>query len=253
MSHISLSQSLISRLLLRHLGWKALALTSTLVVSVMLWRLGIAQQAHFLPGSLRPAESISSAAIVKGSAAADSANEAKTKARYNLALIDADATYYQRADAARLYDKAPIPAGRKRHEELLIMGEPIRLVLPRSWLEQPLVVMAKPGRPVTFVALDSGKFPNGEITITVKADAQGLASAAFFVGDQGRYRVLAASPENAGPAEFDLHCMTRTMRDDLRSGRYAEEYLAAQRVNEKRQAAAAADLVERMRQRRLVK
>jgi hypothetical protein len=250
MSHISLSQSLISKLLLRHLGWKMLALCAALVVSVALWQLGIAQPARFLP---RPAEPVSSSAIVKSPAAADSAHEAKPKARYDLALIAADSTYYQRADASRLYDKAPIPAGRKRHEELLIMREAIRLVLPERWLEQPLVVRAKPNRPVTFLALDSGKFSNGEITITVKADAQGLASAAFFVGNQGRYRVLAASPENAGPAAFELHCMSKTLRDDLRSGRYAEQYLAEQKANEKRQAAAAAELAERIRQRRLVK
>jgi hypothetical protein len=249
MSHISSSQSLISKLLLRNFGWKVLALAAMMVVSVTLWQLGIAQQAGFL----RPAEPNSLAAIVKSPAAADSINEAKTKSRYDLALIAADSTYYQRADAARLYDKAPIPAGRKRHEELLIMGEAVRLVLPQSWLEQPLVVMAKPNRPVTFVALDSGKFSNGEITITVKADAQGLASAAFSVGNQGRYRVLAASPENAGPAAFEVHCISKTMRDDLRSGRYAAQYLAEQRANEKRQAAAAAALAERIRQRRLVK
>lgn len=250
MSHIPLSQSLLSRLFLRHLGWKVLALAATLVVSVTLWQLGIAQQ---LRRSLRPAEPNSLAAIVNNPAAAGSTNEAKTKARYDLALIAADSTYYQRADAARLNDKAPIPAGRKRHDELLIVGEGIRLALPQSWLEQPLVVLAKPGRPVTFLALDSGAFSNGEITITVKADSRGLASAAFFVGNLGRYRVLAASPENAGPATFDLHCMTKTMRDDLRSGRYAEQYLDEQRANERRQAAAAAELAERIRQRRFVK
>lgn len=248
MSHISLSQSLINRLLFRHLVWKVLALVTTLVVSVMLWQLGVAQQARFRPRSSRSAEPISSSAIVESPAAADSA---KMKARYDLALIAADSTYYQRADASRLYDKAPIPAGRKRHDELLIMGEAIRLVLQQSWIEQPLVVRAKPGRPVTFVALDSGKFSNGEISITIKADAQGVASAAFFVGNQGRYRVLAASPENAGPAAFELHCISKTMRDDLRNGRYAEQYLAEQKANEKRQAAAAAELAERIRQRRL--
>ena len=253
MARMSLSKSLISNFLLRYLGWKVLTLATVLIGSLMLWQLGSAQHARFLPRPSRSTKPVSSSARVITPAAADSAKEVKAKAPYDLALIEADSTYYQRADASRLYEKAPIPAGRKRPEELRIVGEPIRLVLQQSWLEQPLVVLAKPGRPVTFVALDSGKFSNGEITITIKADAQGFASAAFFVGNQGRYRVLAASPENAGPAAFELHCLSQTMRDDLRNGRYAEQYLAEQRANEQRQAAAAAELAERIRQRRLAK
>lgn len=117
---------------------------------------------------------------------------------------------------------ASIPDGQKRHEELRIIGDAYRLALPQSWLEQRLVVLAKPGRPVTFVALDSGNFSNGNTSITIKADGHGLASTSFFVTNEGRYRVLAGSPENAGPAAFYVNCISQTMRDDLRSGRQTE-------------------------------
>jgi hypothetical protein len=204
------------------LGWKALVLTALMI------------------GSL----TVSSSDKVASSTAPN-----KTKPPYDLSLINADPTYYKRVDAQRLYQMAPIPAGQKRHEELRIIGEAIRLALPQSWLEQPLVVQAKPGRPVTFVALDSGKFPNGDTSITVKADGSGLASTSFFVTNEGRYRVLAGSPENAGPAAFQVHCMSKTMRDDVRSGRYAERYLAEVKANKKRQAAVAVELAERIRKR----
>ena len=145
---------------------------------------------------------------------------------YDLVAIKADPAYYRRADAARLYQKAPVPAGQVKHEEILIVGDPFRLALPNSWLEQPLQVRVKPGRPVTFVALDSGTFENGKTTITVPADETGLAAARFHVTNQGYYRVLAGSPENTGPAKFSLRCLAKELREDIVSGRYAQQYLA---------------------------
>jgi hypothetical protein len=50
-----------------------------------------------------------------------------------------------------------------------------------------------------------------------------------------------------------VNCMNKARLDDLRSGRYAERYLAEVKANKKRQAAAAADVVERIRQRRAMK
>lgn len=185
--------------------------------------------------------------------AAGSANDSSPRASYDLSRINADPSYYHRADALRLYQTASVPTGQKRHEEIQIVGEAYRLTLPHNWLEQPLVVIAKPGRPVTFVALDSGKFPNDDLSITIKADGRGLASTSFFVTNEGRYRVLAGSPENAGPAAFYVHCMSQTIRDEVRSGRYAERHLAEVKANKKRQAAAAAELSERIRQRRAIK
>jgi hypothetical protein len=253
MPRIFFSKSLVSAFRFRYLEWKALALAALLIVSLALWQLGVAGHEQSPLQLSNPIEHTSSSAKLLTPAAARSANDPTLRAPYDLSRINADPTYYQRVDASRLYQMAPIPAGQKRHEELRIVGEAYRLVLPQSWLEQPLVVLAKPDRPVTFVALDSGKFANGDISITIRADGRGLASTTFFVTNEGRYRVLAGSPENAGPAAFYVHCMSRTMRDDLRSGRFAERYLAEVRANKKRQTAAAAELVERIRQRRTIK
>jgi hypothetical protein len=232
---------------------KALALGALLLVSIALWQWGVAGHEQSQPPSSTPIEHTSSSDKLLTPTLAPSANDSTLSAPYDASRINADSNYYQRVDASRLYQMAPIPAGQKRHEELQIVGEAYRFALPQSWLEQPLVVLAKPDRPVTFVALDSGKFANGDVSITIRADSRGLASTTFFVTNEGRYRVLAGSPENAGPAVFYVHCMSRTMRDDLRSGRYAEGYRAEERANKKRQAAAAAELVERIRQRRTIK
>lgn len=245
MTHISFSKSLRSVCRSRYLGWKAFALAGLLIVSLAVWQLVIAGHK----------QSVDASSSIKSltPAVAPSANDSTLRVPYDLSLINADSSYYERVDPLRLYQMAPIPAGQKRHEELRIVGEAYRLALPQSWLEQPLVVVAMPGRPVTFVALDSGKFANGDTSITIKADGRGLASTSFFVTNEGRYRVLAGSPENAGPAAFQVHCISRTMRDDVRSGRYAEKYLAEVRANKKRQAAAVVELAERIRQKRSIK
>ena len=230
MTRVSFSKSLVG----------ALSLAALLIVSLAAWQMGFARykQASAIKhtaSSLTPARSPNNSTLIEP---------------YNLSRIEADPNYYRRVDALRLYQTAPIPPGQKRHEEIRIVGDAYRLAIPQSWLEQPLVILAKPGRPVTFVALDSGKFPNDETSITIKADGRGLASTSFFVTDEGRYRVLAGSPENAGPAAFYVNCISQTMRDDLRSGRYAERYLAETKANKKRQAAAAAELAERIQKRR---
>ena len=250
MTLIAFSKRFVRPFLLRYVGWNALSLALLLIVSVALWQLSIAgrEQSPLLLSSATKHSSSSGNLVT--SSAVRSATDAPLREPYDLALIDADPSYYQRVDALRLHQKDHIPDGQKRHEEIRIVGEAYRLALPHNWLEQPLVVLAKPGRPVTFVALDSGKFPNDEISITVKADGSGLASTSFFVTNEGRYRVLAGSPENSGPAAFFVHCMSQTTRDDVHSGRYAEWYLAEVKANKKRQAAAAAELVERIRQRR---
>ena len=214
MTRISFLKPLFTVFCFRYLGWKMLSLASLLIVSLALWQLSIAGHEQ--------ASSIKHTSSLLTPTAARSANDSTLREPYGLSLIEADPTYYQRVDALRLYQMAPIPAGQKRHEELRIVGEAYRLALPQSWLEHPLLVLAKPGRPVTFVALDSGKFPNDETSITIKADGRGLASTSFFVTNEGRYRVLVGSPENAGPAAFYVNCISQTMRDDLRSGRQTE-------------------------------
>jgi hypothetical protein len=170
-------------------------------------------------------------------------------AAYDLAAINADPNYYRRVDTARLYQRAALPPGQARHEELEIVGDPFRIALPDSWLDQPLVVRAKPGRPVTFVAPDSGRFENGQIAVTMKADAQGLAAARFHVTRVGDYRVLAGSPENDGPAEFLIRCAPRQFRDDLVSGRHAREYVARRRAIDAKREEAANAASNRVRRR----
>ena len=248
MTRIAFSKCLVSAFRFRHFGGKALALAALLIGGLACWQLGVAGREQS-PVSNR-IDHTSSGAKLLTPTAARSANDSTLTVPYDLSLINGDPGYYERVDALRLYQLAPVPDGQKRHEELRIIGEAYRLALPQSWLEQPLVVLAKPGRPVTFVALDSGKFANDDISITIKADERGLASTSFFVTEEGRYRVLAGSPENAGPAAFYVNCISRTTLDDLRSGRYAERHLAEVKANKKRQAAAMADVAERIRQRR---
>lgn len=249
MTCIAFSKRLVSAFRFRHLGGKALLLSVFVIVSVALWQLGVAgREQSPVSNSIDHASPGAKLLIPERSA-----NASTLTVPYDLAVINGDPSYYDRVDALRLYQFAPLPDGQKRHEELRIVGEAYRLALPQSWVEQPLVVLAKPGRPVTFVALDSGKFANDDISITIKADERGLASTSFFVTDEGRYRVLAGSPENAGPAAFYVNCMSRTTLDDLRSGRYVEQHLAEVKANKKRQAAAMADVAERIRQRRASK
>lgn len=250
MTRISLSKSFVSAFRFRYLGWKALSLVTLLIGSLALWQLGIARHEQ------SPSSEITHTVLSVKSltpTTTRSENDSTRRTPYDLARINADPSYYKRVDPSRLYQMAPIPARQKRHEELRIIGEPFRLALPESWLEHALVVQAKPGRPVTFVALDSGKFVNDDISITIKADGRGLAATSFFVTNEGRYRVLANSPENAGPAVFQVYCISQTMRDELRSGRYAEKYLAEVKANKKSQAAAAAEVAERIRQKRSIK
>ena len=160
MTRISFSKSLVS----------ALSLATLLIISSALWQLGVA--GHEQSSAIKHTPLTATAER--------SANDSTPTQPYDLSLIEADPNYYQRVDALRLYQMAPIPAGQKRHEEIRIVGEAYRLAVPQSWLEQPLVVLAKPGRPVTFLALDSGTFPNDDTSITIKADGRGLASTSFL-------------------------------------------------------------------------
>lgn len=249
MTRISFSKSFADAFRFCYLGWKALSLAALLIISLALWQLGVAREKQ----AVSQLWSLIRHTPESGNTVRRPANDTKLRAPYDLRSINADPSYYQRVDASRLYQMAPIPFGQKRHEELRIVGEAYRLALPQSWLDQALVVLAKPGRPVTFVALDSGKFANDDISITIKADGRGFASTPFFVTNEGRYRVLASSPENAGPATFYVHCISQTTRDELRSGRYAERSLAEVKANRRRQAAAAAEVVERIKQRRAIK
>jgi len=144
---------------------------------------------------------------------------------YDLAAIQADPdAYYAQSVPSRVWQLAPAPPGKERHPEILIEGSAFRFVAEDTQLPEPLVVRAKPGRPVTFTALDQGEFANGEHSITVPADEQGYARVEFSVAGVGNYRVLAGSPENHGPAEFVIQAMSESDLKEFASGRYAREY-----------------------------
>lgn len=144
---------------------------------------------------------------------------------YDPVAIKADPqAYYGRVVPSRVWQQAPIPPELERHPEIMIEGEAFRFVEMDAKLEQPLIVRAKPGRPVTFTALDHGHFENGERSITLPADANGYAQVEFWVEGGGGFRVLAGSPENQGPAEFVLQAMTANDLTELNSGEYARNY-----------------------------
>jgi len=148
--------------------------------------------------------------------------------RYDLAAIRRDpSSYYRRSVPSRVWQIAPMPTGEKQHEELLIVGQRFRFVEANGRLPVPLTVRAKPGRPVTFTALDQGRFANGRLSITIPADEDGYATIDFWVSDMGDFRVLAGSPENHGPAEFTLQALPAAELHDVESGEYAKRYLAA--------------------------
>ena len=143
---------------------------------------------------------------------------------YDLKAIAADPSYYQRVVPSRVWQQAPVPAGQVRHEELLVLSRAIQYVPRSAKLAEPIRVKAKPNRPVTFTALDAGRFANGKLSITVPADENGYAQADFWVGDMGDFRILAGSPENQGPAEINLQSLSDKQLEELKNGTYAKQY-----------------------------
>lgn len=67
-----------------------------------------------------------------------------------------------------------------------------------------LSVKVEPQAPVTFTSFDLGIFQNSLPSITVAANAQGIAEVAFTgtVGTEHDVNILAASPMNSGQAKF---------------------------------------------------
>ena len=71
----------------------------------------------------------------------------------------------------------------------------------------PLSAKTLPDMPVTFTSFDLGAFENKLTSITVAADATGVATA-VFTGTPGTYNdvhILAASPVSSGQAKFIIH------------------------------------------------
>jgi len=125
-----------------------------------------------------------------------------------------DADYYARADAARIYISRPLRGGEAR--EPLARSSPRQgFGRPNQPLPEPLRVKVAPGVPVTFFAPDKGTFPNGQETITVKADSRGLATTTFtFWQSASYYRVVAASPLSEGWVVFDLEALNDAAWND---------------------------------------
>ena len=112
----------------------------TVTCSVALWQMALAQQQHqtrLVTPTLGAAEPPERNIGPR--------QDGERLSLYDLAVINDDTTYYQRADASRIRQMAPIPPGQRRHEEIVIVGAPFRLVLPHVWIDEPLVVRAKPG------------------------------------------------------------------------------------------------------------
>lgn len=220
----------------RRLGWGT-AIAAVALAGGVLWQLTIAQQSRL-------------------KRAAEPASRSVSRPRpeppgYDLAASSPE--HSRPADTLRFKQVASLQPDQQQHEEILIVGDPFRLALKHAWLETPLAVRVKPGRPVTFVALDAGQFANGGHTITVKADESGLATTPFYVDNEGGYRVLASSPESDGEAEFSVQCVTKEFRDSVRSGRHASRYVSGQRDAEKRRAEDATAVHERIRRKRSIK
>jgi hypothetical protein len=75
----------------------------------------------------------------------------------------------------------------------------------------PLMVITAPNAPVTFTALDLGTFPNQLTSITVVADAQGVAATTFAAtgGVIADAAVLAGSPLASGQVKFQVFVTER--------------------------------------------
>ena len=69
-----------------------------------------------------------------------------------------------------------------------------------------LMVITRPGYPVTFTGLDLGTFVNSLTSITVQADDQGVASAVYSAsgGVIADAQVLAGSPGASGQVKFHI-------------------------------------------------
>lgn len=74
-----------------------------------------------------------------------------------------------------------------------------------------LSVTTAPNAPVTFTSFDLGGFENLATSITVAANSEGVASAAFTGtrGTVGNTNVLAAGPMSSGQVHFLVHILPR--------------------------------------------
>lgn len=198
-------------------GWTAISLSLlTLLAALSIWQFGTAQPPD-----------VGDSALAKQESPPPKPTFYDTPDSYDLLAIKANPkAYYSRVIPSRVWQQAPIPPEKERHEEIMIEGEAFRFVKMDAKLEQPLTVRTKPSRPVTFTALDHGHFVNGERSITLPADGNGYAQVDFWIEGGGGFRVLAGSPENHGPAEFVIQALPQNELAELKSGEYARNYWA---------------------------
>lgn len=80
------------------------------------------------------------------------------------------------------------------------------LIMVHPGVTSPLIVLTWPGYPATFTSMDRGVFHNGLTSITVQADADGLATAQFTAtaGTTDTVHILAASPVTSGNVNFTI-------------------------------------------------
>jgi len=109
--------------------------------------------------------------------------------------------YLDIVEPGRVYQTEPVgeavpplkSMGRLHHR--LMSGESVELA-----------VLGVAGMPVTFTSFDLGHFKNGLSTITVEADADGIARAMFSAGSgtRGHVSVTAGSPVCSGMVSFSV-------------------------------------------------
>lgn len=85
-------------------------------------------------------------------------------------------------------------------------GELAALVPVPPGATRPLRVLTWPGHAATFTSMDRGAFDNGLTSITVQADATGVATATFTAthGTTDQVRIAAASPVTSGQVAFTV-------------------------------------------------
>lgn len=124
-------------------------------------------------------------------------------ASFNAEAFRADPeSYLNTAEPARVFQPAQPGPGVKQLTALSPYFQSAEQGKPVS-----LQVLAAPGAPVTFTSFDLGEFSNRLTTITVRADADGVAEAQF-TGTPGtieRVNILAASPLTSGQAKYVVH------------------------------------------------
>ena len=117
--------------------------------------------------------------------------------------------YLGLVEPGRIWDVAEPGPGVK---DLIFKEQQVFTMKPLGTIH--LAVQAEPHAPVTFTSFDFGSFQNQMTSITVQADAQGVAGADYTAvqGTTGDVDVLAASPLSAGQVNFKVTIESKPTR-----------------------------------------